>query len=109
MKTSEIWTEQIPKPTDPNSTITNQVWGVAYNNDGAITVGVVGNAILVYDSNTGEMVNKHIRGAHKETINALAFSKDGKRFATGSSDKFVIIWNYNSSANPSVNAEMKYS
>lgn len=40
------------------------------------------------------MLNKPIRGAHKDTINCVAFSKDGKRFATCGDDKSVIIFKY---------------
>lgn len=40
---------------------------------------------------------------HKENILCIACSKDGKRFATGSSDKSVVIWRSN------FTPELKYS
>ena len=73
------------------------------NKDGTQLLAVVGDAILVYDTATGEMAAKPIRGGltiimsfrernkkwnvfysgHKENILCIAYSKDGKRFATG--------------------------
>lgn len=29
---------------------------------------------------------------HKDTVYCVAYAKDGKRFASGSADKCVIIW-----------------
>ena len=29
---------------------------------------------------------------HKDTVYCVAYAKDGKRFASGSADKSVIIW-----------------
>jgi len=69
MKTLELWTEVIPKPQDKNSNLINQIWFSCINYEGTITVVVVGDAILVYDSNSGHMISKPLRGAHKEKIN----------------------------------------
>lgn len=40
---------------------------------------------------------------HKDTVYCVAFSKDGKRFASGGADKNVIIWT------SSMEAILKYS
>lgn len=40
---------------------------------------------------------------HKDTVYCVAFSKDGKRFASGGADKNVIIWT------SSMDAILKYS
>lgn len=74
MESIQLWCQNIPKPTDQNSTITNQVWSCALSTDGTVFVAVVGDAILIYDTNNGEMLNKPIRGAHKEQINCVSFS-----------------------------------
>ncbi|KAL4432520.1 hypothetical protein ABPG74_013374 [Tetrahymena malaccensis] len=108
MKCSELWTEIIPK-NDPNSNITNQVWSCSFNNDGSILLACVGDAILVYDSFTGNLVNKAIRGGQKEQINCIKFSKDGKRFATASNDKTVWVWSFDVNKNPKLAPEVKYS
>ena len=34
-------------------------------------IAVVGDAILVYDATTGEMLNKPIRNAHTDIINSV--------------------------------------
>jgi len=62
--------------------------------------------------------------AHKDTITCIAGSKDGKRFATSSLDRSVVIWKYrkikfklykslnnryNPNATPKISAELKYS
>lgn len=108
MKCSEIWTEIIPK-TDPNSNITNQVWSTCFNNDGSILIACVGDAILVYDALQGELVNKAMRGAQKDQINCVKFSRDGKRFATASNDKSVWVWTFDMTKTPKLAPEVKYS
>ncbi|EGR29567.1 intraflagellar transport protein, putative [Ichthyophthirius multifiliis] len=109
MQCQELWTEIIPKPSDPNSNLTNQVWCTCFNNDGTVVLACVGDAILAYDVQSGEMLNKPIRGAQKEQINCIRFSKDGKRFATASNDKTVWIWKFDIQQNPKISAEVKYS
>lgn len=46
--------------------------------------------ILVYDSNSGTLLET-LKG-HKDTVNSVACARDGKKFASCSADKTVIIW-----------------
>lgn len=46
---------------------------------------------MVYNPNDGILI-KLLRG-HKDKIYSVAYSKDGKKFASGGQDKTVIIWN----------------
>ncbi|XP_046555893.1 intraflagellar transport protein 122 homolog [Haliotis rubra] len=66
------------------------VWSVCFKSDGSQLVVAAGNRVLVYDANDGSMIQP-LKG-HKETVYCVAYSKDGKRFASGSADKSVIIW-----------------
>jgi intraflagellar transport protein 122 len=50
----------------------------------------VADFIFVYNTSTGELINK-IKG-HKDTVYCLAYSKDGQRFASGGADNAVVIW-----------------
>jgi intraflagellar transport protein 122 len=50
----------------------------------------VGNRILVYDANDGDLL--HSLKGHRDYVYACAYSRDGKRFASGGADKTIIIW-----------------
>ena len=50
----------------------------------------VADFIFVYSAPDGKILKKIKH--HKDSIYALAFSKDGQRFASGSKDKSVVIW-----------------
>lgn len=50
----------------------------------------VGDRVLLYLASNFSLV-RALRG-HSGTVHCLAFSKDGKRFASGGSDKRVVIW-----------------
>ncbi|KFU93950.1 Intraflagellar transport protein 122, partial [Chaetura pelagica] len=44
----------------------------------------------VYDTSDGTLIQP-LKG-HKDTVYCVAYARDGKRFASGSADKSVIIW-----------------
>lgn len=46
--------------------------------------------MLVYDTSDGTLLQP-LKG-HKDTVYCVAYAKDGKRFASGSADKSIIIW-----------------
>ncbi|KAF7968067.1 hypothetical protein HWV62_32051 [Athelia sp. TMB] len=68
------------------------VFTVAFSPDGKrIASGSVGCEILIWDSQTGEIVAGPFQG-HTSGINAVAYSPDGMRIASGSHDATVRIW-----------------
>ena len=68
------------------------VYDVSFNPDGTHLVVAVANLVLVYDALEGDLVHR-LRG-HKDTVYAVEYSRDGKRFASGGADKTVIIWTH---------------
>lgn len=46
--------------------------------------------ILVYEPNAGTLIET-LKG-HKDVVNGVACARDGKKFASASADKTVIIW-----------------
>jgi WD40 repeat protein len=46
--------------------------------------------VKIWDAKAGKVVTTYI--GHEDTIEALAISRDGKRLATGSEDKTIIVW-----------------
>lgn len=69
-----------PKPEPPNS---NVIYSCAYSADGNFLFVVISDILVVYNAETGDVITKPTKAA-KEPINCIAFSKDGKTFATAS-------------------------
>ncbi|XP_054834278.1 intraflagellar transport protein 122 homolog [Eublepharis macularius] len=65
------------------------IYDLAFKPDGTQLIIAAGNRLLVYDTD-GTLIQP-LKG-HKETVYCVAYAKDGKRFASGSADKTVIIW-----------------
>ncbi|XP_056357716.1 intraflagellar transport protein 122 homolog [Oenanthe melanoleuca] len=66
------------------------IYDLAFKPDGTQLVIAAGNRLLVYDTSDGTLIQP-LKG-HKDTVYCVAYAKDGKRFASGSADKSVIIW-----------------
>ncbi|XP_073900563.1 intraflagellar transport protein 122 homolog isoform X7 [Castor canadensis] len=66
------------------------IYGLAFKPDGTQLIVAAGNKLLVYDASDGSLLQP-LKG-HKDTVYCVAYAKDGKRFASGSADKCVIIW-----------------
>lgn len=49
-----------------------------------------GARVLVYEPNEGTLIGA-LKG-HKDTVFCVAYARDGKKFASGSQDKCVIVW-----------------
>ncbi|CAE7418992.1 ift122, partial [Symbiodinium sp. CCMP2456] len=55
-------------------------------------LGQAGNRVLVYDATDGDLV--HSLKGHKDSVFCVAYSRHGKKFASGGADKQVIIWTH---------------
>ncbi|ELU12491.1 hypothetical protein CAPTEDRAFT_164190 [Capitella teleta] len=66
------------------------IWDLCFRPDGSQLIVAAGHRVLVYDTNDGTLIQP-LKG-HKDTVFCVAYAKDGKRFASGSADKSVIIW-----------------
>ncbi|EER08105.1 WD-repeat protein, putative [Perkinsus marinus ATCC 50983] len=86
MRPHAIWRDQIPN----REKYGNVVWSIAYRPDGQQLVVAVGNRVLLYDANDGDLV--HSLKGHRDSVYCVTYSKQGKRFASGGADHQVIIW-----------------
>ncbi|XP_051509236.1 intraflagellar transport protein 122 homolog isoform X2 [Myxocyprinus asiaticus] len=66
------------------------IYDLAFKPDGTQLIVAAGNRLLVYDTADGTLIQP-LKG-HKDTVYCVAYAKDGKRFASGSADKSIIIW-----------------
>ena len=71
---------------------------IAFSPDGEILVAVSSDGIGVWDVVTGQKL-RHLRET-SGSIGGLAFSPDGKRIATGSSDATLLVWDVESCRKP---------
>ncbi len=66
------------------------MYDLAYSPDGDQLIVAADTRVYVYNAADGTLIQA-LKG-HKENVLCVAYSKDGKRFASGSNDKQVIIW-----------------
>ncbi|TNN48267.1 Intraflagellar transport protein 122 [Liparis tanakae] len=66
------------------------VYDLAFKPDGSQLIIAAGFQVLVYDVADGSLIQP-LKG-HKDLVYCVAYAKDGKRFASGSADKSIIIW-----------------
>ncbi|KAK2897463.1 intraflagellar transport protein 122 homolog [Channa argus] len=66
------------------------VYDIAFKPDGSQLIIAAGLRVLVYDTADGALIQP-LKG-HKDIVYCVAYAKDGKRFASGSADKSIIIW-----------------
>ncbi|XP_022044827.1 intraflagellar transport protein 122 homolog [Acanthochromis polyacanthus] len=66
------------------------VYDLAFKPDGSQLIIAAGLRVLVYDASDGALIQP-LKG-HKDIVYCVAYAKDGKRFASGSADKSIIIW-----------------
>jgi len=70
--------------------VRNPINDVAISPDGTRVIVAVGNRVLLYNAETGDLLES-LRG-HKDTVYCVDFSFDGSKFASGGADKIVVIW-----------------
>ncbi|QQP35694.1 Uncharacterized protein FKW44_023984, partial [Caligus rogercresseyi] len=66
------------------------IYDLTFRPDGSQLIVAAGQRVLVYDVSDGALIQP-LKG-HKDTVYCVDYAKDGKRFASGSGDKSVIIW-----------------
>jgi intraflagellar transport protein 122 len=86
MRTVTLWQDKVPE----REKYSNCIWGIAFKPDGSQIIVAAGNRVLVYDATDGDLV--HSLKGHKDSVFCVAYSKHGKKFASGGADKQVIIW-----------------
>nr|XP_034307390.1 intraflagellar transport protein 122 homolog isoform X7 [Crassostrea gigas] len=86
MRAVPIWVDKV----HDRDKIDQCIWGLCFRPDGSQLIVAAGNRVLVYDTNDGSLIQP-LKG-HKDTVYCVCYAKDGKRFASGSADKSVIIW-----------------
>ncbi len=66
------------------------VFGIKFSPDGTQIASTGENVIEIWDAASGKLV-KSLKG-HRDTINGIAYSPDGKRLASAGGDNTVRIW-----------------
>ncbi|KAG7202395.1 hypothetical protein KM043_018711, partial [Ampulex compressa] len=84
MRAHPSWVDRVQDKTEAC------IYDLCFNPDGTQLVVAAGHQVLVYETNDGALVQP-LKG-HKDTVYCVCYAKDGKKFASGSADKSVIIW-----------------
>ncbi|CAH8492943.1 unnamed protein product [Schistosoma mattheei] len=86
MDTAQVWSFKV-KGKDG---VANCIWDLCYSPDESQLIVASGNLVWVYRADNGSLI-KNLKG-HKDTVYCVAYAHDSSIFASGSSDKCVIIW-----------------
>ncbi|CAG2114932.1 unnamed protein product, partial [Medioppia subpectinata] len=86
MRSSLLWVDQI-KDREGNQLC---IYDLAFSPEGDQLIIAADIRVYVYNANDGTLIQA-LKG-HKDNVLCVAYSMDGKRFASGSADKQVIIW-----------------
>ncbi|PAA93686.1 hypothetical protein BOX15_Mlig006330g1 [Macrostomum lignano] len=99
MKSESLWVDKVVD-RDKNDQC---IWDLCFSPDGMQIVAAAGSRVLVYNAEDGALIQA-LKG-HKDAVYCVTYAKDGKRFASGSADKMVIIW----ATKPKLEGILKYS
>lgn len=66
------------------------IHSICFNVDGSQLIVAAAERILILDPHSGQILET-LKG-HKDAVNCIAAARDGKKFASASADKTVIIW-----------------
>ncbi|MDE0313423.1 MAG: sigma-70 family RNA polymerase sigma factor [Candidatus Poribacteria bacterium] len=81
-----------------------KIYEIQYSPDGAILAVASGIGIWLYDTTTHQEIS--LLTEHTSVVDCLAFSPDGRTFASGSRDGTILLWGYKS-ADGSVSVKTK--
>ncbi|XP_046605986.1 intraflagellar transport protein 122 homolog isoform X1 [Neodiprion virginianus] len=84
MRSHPTWVDKVQDKTD------QCIYDLCFNPDGTQLIVAAGSQVLVYETNDGALVQP-LKG-HKDVVYCVCYARDGKKFASGSADKSVIIW-----------------
>lgn len=84
MKTRELWVDKVQDKTE------QCIYDLCFNPSGTQLIAAAGQHVLVYECNDGALIQ--LLKGHKDVVYCVCYAKDGKKFASGSADKTVIIW-----------------
>ncbi|KAG5666409.1 hypothetical protein PVAND_014438 [Polypedilum vanderplanki] len=90
MRAIPKWVEKIHEQGDKSDNAS--IHAVCFHPEAYNLLVAAGDKVLVYDATDGNLIDT-LKG-HKDTVYCLAYSRDGKKFASGSADKTVIIWTH---------------
>lgn len=68
----------------------SSIHSICFSPDGNQIVVAAGEKVMVYDPNDGALLQ--LLQAHKGPVHSVVYCSDGRKFASGSADKNVIIW-----------------
>lgn len=68
----------------------HRIYSICFHPDGSQLIVAACDKVLVYEPNEGTLIET-LTG-HKDTVYAVAYANDGKKFASGGADKCVIVW-----------------
>ncbi|XP_029052422.2 intraflagellar transport protein 122 homolog [Osmia bicornis bicornis] len=84
MKISPTWVDKVQDKSE------RCIYDLCFNPDGTQLVIAAGQQVLVYETSEGALIQP-LKG-HKDVVYCVCYARDGKKFASGSADKSVIIW-----------------
>lgn len=67
------------------------IHSICFNPEGTQLIVGACDKVLVYEPNEGTLIET-LTG-HKDTVYAVCYAADGKKFASGGADRCVIVWN----------------
>ncbi len=81
-----------------------RIYEIQYSPDGKLLAVASGIGVWLYDTTTRQEVN--LLTEQTSVVDCLAFSPDGRTFASGSKDGTIILWDSNTGTQKTLNAHI---
>ena len=78
---------------------TSRIWSVAFSPDGQILIGSSSTTIYLWDVSTGERKQSLNVTGRRGSVLSVAFSPNGRKFASGGLDSKIHLWDINTGEN----------